>query len=76
MALQVLPEAPEELVMELSRRYILLYETITDEIFSPTKVEHAELKAAVRATLHTLDMERAKVRARARRRAPEQQDQH
>lgn len=31
----VLPEAPEELVTELSRRYILLYETITGQAFRP-----------------------------------------
>ena len=30
-----LPEAPESLVRELSRRYILLYETITGEAFLP-----------------------------------------
>lgn len=31
----VLPEAPRELVMELSRRYILLYQMITGEEFVP-----------------------------------------
>jgi phosphoribosylaminoimidazole-succinocarboxamide synthase len=31
--LQVLPEAPAELVKELSRRYILLYEKITGQQF-------------------------------------------
>ena len=30
-----LPEAPEELICELSRRYIYLYETITGETFEP-----------------------------------------
>ena len=30
---EVLPDAPEELVVELSQRYILLYEMITDEKF-------------------------------------------
>jgi phosphoribosylaminoimidazole-succinocarboxamide synthase len=30
-----LPEAPEELVIELSKRYIYLYETITGETFEP-----------------------------------------
>ena len=30
---KILPEAPEELVTELSNRYIYLYETITDEVF-------------------------------------------
>ena len=31
--MQVLPEAPMELVRELSRRYVLLYEKITGEAF-------------------------------------------
>ena len=31
---ETLPEAPEELVVELSSRYIYLYETITGEPFS------------------------------------------
>lgn len=31
----VLPEAPRELVAELSRRYIYLYETITGQRFEP-----------------------------------------
>ena len=30
---KTLPEAPEDLVIELSRRYIYLYETITGEVF-------------------------------------------
>lgn len=34
---QVLPEAPQELVAELSRRYILLYEIITGNQFDFTK---------------------------------------
>lgn len=33
--LQVLPDAPLELVIELSRRYIWLYEAITGEDFVP-----------------------------------------
>lgn len=32
-AAKVLPEAPAELVIELSRRYILLYEKITGQHF-------------------------------------------
>jgi len=36
---KVLPEAPVELVRELSRRYILLYETITGENFVPASPE-------------------------------------
>ena len=35
---QVLPEAPAELVSELSRRYILLFETITGQRFQPAPV--------------------------------------
>eukprot|EP00898_Chlorokybus_atmophyticus_P004803 jgi/Chlat1/5323/Chrsp35S05262 len=35
----VLPEAPADLVTELSRRYILLYETITGELFIPPSTE-------------------------------------
>lgn len=33
--LQELPEAPPELVAELSRRYIYLYQQITGEPFNP-----------------------------------------
>jgi phosphoribosylaminoimidazole-succinocarboxamide synthase len=36
---EVLPEAPVELVRELSRRYILLYEMITGESFVPASPE-------------------------------------
>ena len=32
---QVLPEAPRELVEELSRRYVYLYEKITGQQFQP-----------------------------------------
>jgi phosphoribosylaminoimidazole-succinocarboxamide synthase len=32
---QVLPEAPRELVEELSRRYVYLYERITGKQFQP-----------------------------------------
>lgn len=32
---EVLPEAPKELVCELSRRYVFLYEKITGELFHP-----------------------------------------
>lgn len=31
---ETLPEAPAELVRELSRRYVLLYETITGQAFA------------------------------------------
>jgi hypothetical protein len=30
---ETLPEAPEELIIELSSRYIYLYETITGQLF-------------------------------------------
>lgn len=39
--LQVLPEAPWELVAELSRRYITLYEKITGQAFHPATAEHS-----------------------------------
>jgi len=34
-SIQVLPVAPSELVAELSRRYIMLYEKITQQTFRP-----------------------------------------
>jgi phosphoribosylaminoimidazole-succinocarboxamide synthase len=45
----VLPEAPSELVNELSRRYIMLYEVITGEQFDFTKAlgNPAEVQASV-----------------------------
>ena len=36
---QVLPEAPEELVSELSRRYIWLYQAITGLDFEPAPLD-------------------------------------
>lgn len=39
LPLQVLPAAPAELVAELSRRYILLYEKITGQPFQPVSLE-------------------------------------
>ena len=36
---QVLPQAPLELVAELSRRYILLYEKITQQPFQPSPAD-------------------------------------
>ena len=36
---EVLPAAPAELVTELSRRYILLFETITGEPFQPPALD-------------------------------------
>mmetsp|Transcript_23865 Transcript_23865/g.28847 ORF Transcript_23865/g.28847 Transcript_23865/m.28847 type:complete len:401 (-) Transcript_23865:612-1814(-) len=51
---KTLPEAPKDLVMELSRRYIRLYETITGEDFvpapttvSPTERIQANVEAAI-----------------------------
>jgi phosphoribosylaminoimidazole-succinocarboxamide synthase len=43
-ARQVLPEAPAELVAELSRRYILLYERITGEGFRPPELGEDPLR--------------------------------
>ncbi len=39
--LQVLPEAPVELVVELSRRYIMLYERITGQQFQPAPLDQS-----------------------------------
>jgi phosphoribosylaminoimidazole-succinocarboxamide synthase len=39
LLLQVLPEAPRELVEELSRRYVYLYERITGQHFVPPPLE-------------------------------------
>lgn len=36
---QVLPEAPRELVEELSRRYVYLYERITGQPFAPPALD-------------------------------------
>ena len=40
-AVQVLPEAPADLISELSRRYILLYETITGQTFQPALLDES-----------------------------------
>lgn len=49
---EVLPEAPDELVSELSRRYILLYEKITGTEFVPASLPAQErLKMNVYAAL-------------------------
>lgn len=53
----VLPEAPWELVRELSRRYVYLYETITGEAFVPPTQQEQEpegLKKAVEKALDAL----------------------
>ncbi|KAK9821588.1 hypothetical protein WJX81_002114 [Elliptochloris bilobata] len=52
-----LPAAPEELVVELARRYVLLYETITGQRFEPAPVgqERAQgMAASTRAALEAL----------------------
>ena len=52
--LQTLPAAPRELVTELARRYILLYEMITGEEFQIPNLEEeplASMKASVQASL-------------------------
>ena len=54
---QVLPEAPPELVAELSRRYVLLYERITGEPFQvpdPAADPAARIAANVAAALEKL----------------------
>ena len=45
---EVLPDAPEELVVELSLRYIRLYEMITGELFQFPGEEERKLPAEVR----------------------------
>lgn len=54
---EVLPEAPAELVAELSRRYVLLYEMITGQTFKPaptTPPPGERMKANVDAALKNL----------------------
>lgn len=51
---EILPAAPKELVMELSRRYVLLYEMITGERFVPAPLQPPpgeRMKANVLAAL-------------------------
>ena len=53
----VLPAAPAELVAELSRRYVLLYETITGQEFVPAPLQPPpgeRIKANVSAALESL----------------------
>lgn len=54
----MLPAAPDDLRVELSRRYMRLYEMITDEIFSPTAVEPGNMVAEARYAMHKLAMEK------------------
>ena len=56
MLLQVLPEAPVELVTELARRYVLLYERITGRDFEIPRFREdiqSEMAASVGAALKT-----------------------
>ena len=56
LLLQVLPEAPIELITELARRYVLLYEKITGRDFEiPGFGEdpQSEMAARVKAALKT-----------------------
>ena len=56
LQLQVLPEAPVELITELARRYVLLYEKITGrefEILGFKEDLHSEMAACVQAALET-----------------------
>jgi len=50
---QVLPEAPPELVSELSRRYIWLYEAITGQDFQPASLDTTP-NERMRASLQSL----------------------
>eukprot|EP00741_Cyanophora_paradoxa_P021761 tig00000241_g21004.t1 len=60
---KVLPDAPKELVMELSRRYIQLYETITGEKFEPALAgPHASLNDRLRANTANRRAERSNSR--------------
>ena len=54
LLLQVLPEAPVELIIELARRYVLLYEKITGRDFEipPFKKDiQSEMASRVEAAL-------------------------
>lgn len=54
---KVLPEAPIDLVTELSRRYIYLYQEITGQKFKPLDLAHdphEQMSQAVQAALTTL----------------------
>jgi len=44
---EVLPPAPVDLVSELSRRYMILFEMITGSVFDPLVSSDAEMKVAV-----------------------------
>ena len=52
----MLPKAPLELITELARRYVLLYEKITGRAFEipPFKEDlHSEMTACVQAALNS-----------------------
>ncbi|CAG9461409.1 unnamed protein product [Pedinophyceae sp. YPF-701] len=50
---QVLPEAPRELVVELARRYVMLYERITGQEFQPA-VRDGDADAGMRAAIEAV----------------------
>lgn len=47
----VLPEAPKDLVVELSRRYVELYEAITGELFRFPNADHEDEEEAIAAAV-------------------------
>ena len=53
--LQELPAAPDELVVELARRYVLLYETITGERFEPAPGGAGRAQGMAASTRAALD---------------------
>lgn len=54
---EVLPDAPEELVEELSRRYVALYETITGQAFAPASPEQLTEEAIEKAIAKSIVVE-------------------
>ena len=54
MSVQELPSAPRELVVELSRRYIYLYQTITGQPFQPASTDADAMSEAVHSALAQL----------------------
>ena len=57
--LQELPEAPPELVAELSRRYVYLYQQITGEQFNPVSTSEdpqQRMQKAVEMALQQLKL--------------------
>ena len=54
-AVQVLPDAPADLISELSRRYILLYETITGQTFQPAPTDQSPAERMQRNVTRALE---------------------